>query len=172
MALTAVAVLMLLVMMASGGVCAEGNAESAEPVLELQPSQATTEKVEEFVNQGVPFVIRGEALDWPAVGKWNISWLRNKFGRQVRCICVFVCLCACVCVCVCLCLCLCLCLYLCVCVCLYPCLYLCLSVSVSVCSVEQCQRIHHLLTFSHPYTPWCTFPPLINNCPAAQEPAP
>ena len=154
MALTAVAVLMLLVMMASGGVCAEGNAESAEPVLELQPSQATAEKVEEFVNQGVPFVIRGEALDWPAVGKWNISWLRNKFGRQVRCICVFVCLCACVCVC--------LCVSVSVSVSVFVSVCLCVSVSVSVsvpvcvCVCVLCGAMPTDTSFAHLFAPMHT----------------
>ncbi|EGD74941.1 hypothetical protein PTSG_07165 [Salpingoeca rosetta] len=76
--------LLLVVVCASSTTGSDDGGAGEETVFELTPETATPSRVEELVHQGIPFVIRGEASTWPAVGKWNLAWLKAKFGRQVK----------------------------------------------------------------------------------------
>ncbi|HUP58284.1 MAG TPA: cupin-like domain-containing protein [Bdellovibrionota bacterium] len=40
------------------------------------------EFVSRYLNPGIPVVFDGQALDWPCASKWNLDFLRDRFGEE------------------------------------------------------------------------------------------
>ncbi len=40
------------------------------------------EFVSRYLSRGLPVIFDGQALDWPCVGKWNLDYLRERFGDE------------------------------------------------------------------------------------------
>lgn len=49
----------------------------------VQNSISPLEFYREYVSKNLPLLIRGGAEDWPAIGKWGISYLREKLGSKM-----------------------------------------------------------------------------------------